>query len=410
MGGLAKVPREYAKTGYLVYFQYGFTPHHAEEAVEVTAPIRSDKVTAQKVRWLWRERIPRGMITVVAGRPDQGKGLFGAHLVAYASKRNVNSLFSAAEDSHSHMTKPRLVAAGARLDKVLLWRFSLPNDQLELFELIIKAKIGLIVIDPLAAHLSGGISRHSDNIRTVLTPLSSLIEKTGTSVVIIEHALKRVPANGDLLGVIGGSGSGLTAAARAAFVFGTDPGDEDKRVLAPAKFNIGPKPDACSFEIDVSEIEGIGEMPLLIYEDSVPGFDAMKMFSKPSSHGIVGRPPDKRAAAAEWITNYLANAGGPVLSKTIQEDAKQYGMSTKTLRRAADDQGIVRNPSSGPNCKWDLPAGLKKLLGITDAPVPAPPAPSDRIPKAAAGGEFDDVLKGIEAMLKDDSEKDKTDE
>ena len=53
----------------------------------MTAPIRLDRVRARKVAFLWRDRIPKGMITVVAGRPDQGKGLFGAHVAAEASQR-----------------------------------------------------------------------------------------------------------------------------------------------------------------------------------------------------------------------------------------------------------------------------------------------------------------------------------
>ena len=38
------------------------------------------------------------------------------------------------------MTRPRLEAAGANLPAILLWRFQLPNQQLELFELVVQAE------------------------------------------------------------------------------------------------------------------------------------------------------------------------------------------------------------------------------------------------------------------------------
>lgn len=332
----------------------------------MSRPVLAKNVEPEKVEFLWKNSIPKGMLTVVAGRPDQGKGLFAAHVAAEVSAAGGKVLYSAAEDSHGLMTRPRLEAAGANLDNILLWRFQLPSQAAELAQIVVEEDIALIVMDPFASHLSGGVSRHSDNVRSVLGPLTTLIESTGTAVLIVEHALKNVPKNGHPLNAIGGSGSGLPAAARAAFVFGKDPADEDKRILAPVKFNIGDAPNALAFEIDVDDIAVVGDVPLLIEDQELMAFDPMRLFeSAAKSTAKIGRPPDKRAAAAEWVTQYLAKAGGPVKSGTVQEDAKQYGMSAKTLRRAADDMGIVRNPpGGGRNCTWDLPDDVKDLMGI----------------------------------------------
>jgi AAA domain len=366
------------------------------------APVRSDQVTAVPVEWLWKDRIPRGMITVVAGRPDQGKGLFAAHLAAHASQQGIRVLYSAAEDSHGVMTRPRLEAAGAVLGRILLWRFQLPSQQLELFELITKHKIGLIVIDPLASHLSSGISRHSDNIREVLAPLTNVIEKSGTSVVIIELALKRVPPSGHPINAIGGSGSGLPAAARAAFLFGIDPGDPDKRVLTPVKFNIGPKPATAVFEMDTLELPGIGEIPLLLFDADQQKFDAMLLFN--SRPGETGRPADKRASAAKWLTTYLVAAGAPVPSKKVYEDAKQYGMSTRTLRRACEDMEVVKRPASGPKCCWELSDDLKKAVGIPVTSMKMAPQPISVPQPAGEGGDWDDALSDL-IKPQDDSDE-----
>ncbi len=99
-------------------------------------PIKASGVEAQAVDWLWRERIPKGMITLVAGKPDQGKGMFAAHVAAEVSAAGGRVLYSAAEDDPARMTRPRLEAAGANLDNVLLWRFRLPQNGESLGKLV----------------------------------------------------------------------------------------------------------------------------------------------------------------------------------------------------------------------------------------------------------------------------------
>jgi hypothetical protein len=361
----------------------------------VSGPIHASQVQPEAVEWLWNERIPRGMISLVAGRPDQGKGLFAVHLAAHVSAAGGKVFYSAAEDSHSLMTRPRLEAAGADLDRVLLPTgvFQLPSHGRELAELVVDQELDLVVLDPLAAHLSGGISRFGDNIRVVLNPLKELIEQTGTAVVIIEHALKRVPKSGHPLDAIGGNSSGAVAASRAAFLLGVDPDNGDRRILAPAKFNIGPKPKAFAFEVEIEDIDLVGDVPLLLADEELLAFDPMRFFQgKQPESGKAGRPPEKRAAAAEWLTTYLADSGGPVHVSTILEDAKQWGMTQKTLNRAATDMEIVRHPpGGGRKCTWDLPEGVKELMGLLDgdaAATPDEPTPS-----------FDDLDEGLNALL-----------
>lgn len=338
----------------------------------MTAPIRAEDVEPEQVSWIYKERIPRSMISVIAGRPEQGKGLFVAHLAAHVSNTPMGNrmgkvLYSAIEDSHGLMTRPRLEAAGADLDNVLLWRFQLPIQFSELEAYILDKEIDLLVMDPFAAHLSGHVSRQSDNIRQVLSPLSELIETTGTAVVITEHVLKRVSANAHPLAAIGGSGSGLVAASRMAFLFGKDPADEDRRILACVKNNIRERPLAIEYEIDTMDIDRVGDIPLLVFQQEFE-FDAARLLeTDPKRARGVGRPADKRAAAAEWLTNYLYEAGTPVPAGKVFEDAKHYGITTKTLRRAVTEMGVLRDPpGGGRHCRWSLPQSVLDILNGTD--------------------------------------------
>jgi hypothetical protein len=351
---------------------------------------RAADIQAKPVDWLWQDRIPRGAITTIAGKADQGKGLLMAHLAAEVSKAGGRVLYSAAEDSDEMVTRPRLEAAGARLDQVFMWNFQLPRHWHELAEIVVDSQIDLIVVDPFNAHLSNGISRFGDNERQVLTPMARLLETTQCALVIVEHALKGTKARSHPLDCIGGTSSGLVAASRAAFVFGRDPDDIEKRVMAPAKFNLGLWPKAMSFDLDVEDIDEVGDVPFLMADEELDAFDPMAMLAAvPQQTSGVGRPPAKRAAAAEWLTTYLADAGAPVLASTVQEDAKQWNLNRKTLLRAADDMGVVKAPpGGGRNCTWELPDEVKDLMGIpTDAP------PADDVTTMVA--DMDDALSAL---------------
>jgi hypothetical protein len=331
--------------------------------------ILAQDVEARKVTWLWRKRIPAGMLCIVAGRPDQGKGLFCAHVAAEISKRGGNVLYSAVEDDAGLMTRPRLEAAGANLSRILLWRFRVPVQFDELSARIVDNDIRLVVMDPFAAHLSKGVSRFSDSIRDVTSPMSKLAEQTGCTFLIVEHALKKVQKNAHPLAAIGGNSSGLPAASRVAFVFGRDPDDSDRRILATVKCNLREMPKALSFETDTDDIEikpingkpEVIEMPLLVVQGETE-FDAKRLLGDSGEPGKVGRKPEKRAQAAEWLTKYLAAAGKPVRGAEVLEDAKQYGLTSKTVRRAADDMGVLKSGGGGRNVTWDLPADIKKAL------------------------------------------------
>lgn len=344
--------------GYLAMF---YTPPMATNPntreVGVSGPIEAAKVKPEKVEWLWKERIPKGAISIVAGRPDQGKGLFAAHLAAEVSSKGGNVLYSAAEDAMGFMTRPRLEAAGANLNRCFLWRFRLPDMMDELTYHIREKKIDLVIIDPLAAHLDRSVSRHGDTVRDVLQPLTDLIEQTMTACVIIEHTLKKPTANSHPLTAIAGGGSGAVAAARAAYLLGVDPDDEDARILCKVKLNISGDRKPLRFEVEADEFPIVGDVPMLVFDDEIEFFDPMRFFKiDKDSNGQRGPAPEKKAAAAEWLTMRIIAEGKPVPSGRLIEDAKQAGMSVKTLRRAAVDIGVIKFPEGGgPKCTWNLP-------------------------------------------------------
>jgi hypothetical protein len=66
-----------------------------------------------------------------------------------------------------------------------------------------------------------------------------------------------------------------------------------------------------------------------------------------------GRPVAERSGAMVWLTDRLAR--GPTPAGDLKADAVEAGISERTLRRAADDIGVVR--TTGRGSTWALPEG-----------------------------------------------------
>src|ERR1700730_1336396 len=97
--------------------------------------IRADMLKREAVEWLWSERIPRGMISLVAGLPGVGKSLFGYFLAARASQSG-GVIYSTWEESLRKTARARLEAAGANLERVHMWTPELPRDLDKLHSMI----------------------------------------------------------------------------------------------------------------------------------------------------------------------------------------------------------------------------------------------------------------------------------
>lgn len=331
--------------------------------------IRADEVEAQEIEFLWAERIPRGMLTLMAGRPGEGKSMFTAYLAAEVTKKGGNVIFSNMEDPLAQVVRPRLEAAGAKLERVFFWTPFLPRDTAELENKINEHEATLVILDPVAAHLSVSIYNDQE-ARAALSPISKVLSRTGVAAVAVHHTVKNTGTTGHPLRAVGGSGGGLAGAARAVFIWGIYPHDEDERVLVPIKFNIAEMPKTAHFQMDEEEIVvGQGDKArimqtgrLMFMPSDTTSADPWSVINLTKAGASVTNI-DKRAEAAEWLTNYLSLGKRP--AKEIKEDATQASIKWRTLRRAADmiEIEITRDGGGvGSKSYWALPQGHPALL------------------------------------------------
>lgn len=317
--------------------------------------IQLSSIAPQVVRWLWRDRIALGKLTLLVGHPGQTKSIATVDIAARVTTSapfpdapdtpvpQGRVIMMNAEDDPSDTLRPRMDAAGGdpALVEVLDFGGSVTGRGTQMVRLdkqitrlrrLIKKRgdVRLVVVDPLSAFLSGTDTHRDAAVREVLGPLSMLAGDTNVAVVGIMHLSK---ARGSTLTRVGGS-IGFVGAARAVLAIGVDPRDPDRRILAPTKSNATRKPLSLGYRIEEVEVPGAGEQPRIVWDATpcdVTADDAVGA-SEAESGG------SELTFAGAWLRHTLRD--GPVLSNHLKTEAQQAGIAPATLQRAAKAIGV----------------------------------------------------------------------
>lgn len=306
-----------------------------------------------EVRWLTKNLIPLGALTVLAGDPGLGKSTYCTFLSA-AVTRGLTSgdlagmpsevMFLQEEDDPASTIKPRMLAAGANVHRVHLLSGSqttkssltIPQSINELEQLVKQIRPKLIVFDPLVAFFSQNVnSNNNQDVRRALTPLVRMAIKYELAIVAINHLNKMEGT--DLLKRLGGSG-GLAAAARSVLFFGRDPANPtgDTRILAQGKGNLGAG-ESQKFQIEEAEgsskLTYLGKSPFGV-EDSI-------------ELGSTLQEVERQLLAVKFLEEELMLDAQPAAQ--LRRTAQALGLTDKNLTFARKETGayFFREPSSG---------------------------------------------------------------
>jgi putative DNA primase/helicase len=185
----------------------------AGKAKRVAVLVRGDQVPLKSVQWAWKHRFAFGKLALIAGDPGLGKSQIGLDIVARHTISDfwpvdggraqvAEAIVLTAEDGLSDTVAPRLVAAGADMEKVHFLKgtkveggdeelFDLTRDVEALREVLAQnPAIKIIVIDPVTAYLGETQAQRNAQVRKALAPLVRLIEDTGVLVIGITHLNK----------------------------------------------------------------------------------------------------------------------------------------------------------------------------------------------------------------------------
>ena len=172
------------------------------------------EIAPEKIEWLWSGRLARGKHTCIAGEPGTGKTQICMNITATVTTGGKwpcgegqaplgNVIILSAEDGAADTIVPRLIAAGADLNRVHVVSavcnvdgkrrraVNLQSD-LELIEKEIAAigDVALIIIDPVSSYLGKTDSHKNSEVRGVLEPLSEMAERTRVAILSVTHFSK----------------------------------------------------------------------------------------------------------------------------------------------------------------------------------------------------------------------------
>ena len=184
-------------------------PAPAPRAFKLT---KLSDVQARPIKWLLPGRIPYGSVTILAGRPGEGKSQLTITLASSLSQQGVGTLIVGAEDGLADMVKPRAIAADADLDLIhavsvtdmgMDQEIGFPGDVPLLERAVKETGAALVVVDPVMGHIDGEVNTHSDqSLRGALSPLARMARSTGAAVVFVAHLNKG--GEGTALNRVGG--------------------------------------------------------------------------------------------------------------------------------------------------------------------------------------------------------------
>ena len=302
---------------------------------ETVKIIRMSDVELTPVDWLWKPYLPFGKLSVLQGNPGEGKTYFAMHLAAACTNGKLlpnmermepfNVIYQTAEDGLGDTVKPRLIEAGADLDRVLVIddsevQLTLSDERIE--KAIIENNARLVIIDPIQAYLGADVDMNRANeVRPIFMRLGQVAQRTGCAILLIGHLNKAA----GMQSLQRGLGSiDIAAAVRSVLFIGKLKHDPTMRILTHEKSSLAPPGVSLAFSLgDEGGFRWVGEYDIT----------ADEMLS-----GIEPQRETKTQQAKDLICALLAE-GKQVLSEDIDKAALERGIPGRTVRDAKRELG-----------------------------------------------------------------------
>ncbi len=346
------------------------------------------------IDWIWSQWLARSKLTILAGVAGTGKttvALYFASTVSNAGKfpdsseckESGNVLIWSSEDDPSDTLVPRLIAAGADLNKIHfvdgvrdcdgeIKSFDPAVDMPALYRSI--KTIGgasLLIVDPIVSAVSGDMHKAND-VRRSLQAIVDFASEFNCAVIGISHFAKGSKASTPQERVIGSQAFG--ALARMVWVCAKDE-ESQTRVFARAKSNISDDTGGFNYSLAQTELPDLNiHTSIVIWGDSIEGSAKDILFDVEGSQE--DRPKNATAEAMDALRDILST------EKMIGKEAKSLlmkeGFTEKVIRNAREKLNVeIEKEGFGKDFRtfWKLPfsslmpKNSSNALQINRAPV-----------------------------------------
>ena len=302
------------------------------------------------MQWLWHPYIPFGKLTIIQGDPGEGKTTLALRLAAACSTgiplpgmesmEPFNVIYQSAEDGMGDTIKPRLMDAGADLDRVLSIvedkkQLSLLDERIE--KAIREHNARLMILDPIQGYIGSRVDiNRANEIRTVLKSVSSVAEQTGCAIVLIGHLNK---ASGSSSAYRGLGSIDFRAAARSVLLIGRLKNDPTVRVIVHDKSSLAPEGKSLAF--------GLGDEEGFRWLDGYDGITSEEL--------LCGFTTETKTAAAEELIRSMLAGGQEIMAENVFRAAEGKGISRRTVNEAKKGIPNIVTRKNGKYWFWSLP-------------------------------------------------------
>tara|TARA_R110000868_G_scaffold313316_6_gene574310 strand:- start:3649 stop:5511 length:1863 start_codon:yes stop_codon:yes gene_type:complete len=367
--------------------------------------ISAADIKPEAIRWIWEGYLARAKLHILAGAPGTGKTTLAISLAATITNGALwpdgtrcepgHVVIWSGEDDPKDTLAPRLLACGAKLESVSFvqgWRddygarsFDPSTDMDELTQALTSIPdVRLLIIDSIVSAVSGDSHKNAE-VRRGLQPLVDLGTNLDCAILGITHFSKGSAGRAPTERVTGS----LAFGAVARMVFAVAKREEDaeggSRLFVRTKSNIAPDTGGFAYDLEQVTLEDHPEIETSrvrwgAYLDG----EAKELLAQAENDD----PDDleERRAGYEWLQDRLAN--GPVAKRDLDREAKQQGISPKSLRTLKRKLSVTaRKDGYEGGWMWELPS-------IEDAPSRSGTtegAQDARIQCAGPLGTFDDM-------------------
>jgi putative DNA primase/helicase len=344
---------------------YGGTKH-AKRVVRVEL-ISLEDLKMEPTDWAWAGWLARGQLHLIAGVPEAGKTTIALKLAATQSSGGLwpdgtkaepgNVLIWTGEDDPARTIKPRLVAMGADLSKVLIVKAKRDNDgklitfdpSMDLPALALRAKempggVDMLSVDPIVSVIGGKVDNGNNaGHREKLQPLVDFGEEMKCVVIGITHFTKGTIGKNPIDRVTGSLAFG--AVARIVLAATKNASGDPERMFLMAKNNLGPPRGGYGYSIVGGQLKEDERIiaSRIVWGETLEG-SARDLLAQAEDdgkhHGKGGRRHEVDLGAKAFLEKALS--AGERQAKDVIAEAVQAGFSQDKISRDATDIGVIK--------------------------------------------------------------------
>ena len=335
--------------------------------------VKAATLQVEPIHWIWSGWLAAGKVHILAGVPGTGKTSVAMALGATITiggrwpdgslAQYGQILIWSAEDDPADTLIPRLIAAGADLERVHIIASALDEngrprgfdpasdmDSLSDHIALMDPKPALLIIDPIVSAVAGDSHKNAE-VRRSLQPLVDLAMTWKIAVLGITHFTKGT-AGSDPIDRVTGS-LAFAALARVVLVAAKLPDDHGGgRVLARGKSNIGRDDGGFRYDLQVLQVLPGIETTHVLWGARMTGSARDILAQAETIENLDDRSASSEAS--DWLRHQLA--AGPQKANDLLQAAKRDGISIKSLRTARKKLGVQSTKGAfAGGWVWHLP-------------------------------------------------------